>query len=130
MPGSMMSISTTSGGVAWNSSIASSPLLGLVDRPALVLEGELDRRADALVVLDGQDACTHAPHDARSAGIRRTWPLQRLDAAASSRSTSSAWTPGAAASMLGRVGRTAVEVARDRHPASRAISSPAASPTG
>jgi hypothetical protein len=37
--------------------------LGLVDGPALVLERELDRRSDALVVLDGQDAGSHAHHD-------------------------------------------------------------------
>ena len=35
--------------------------LGLVDDPSLVFEGELHRRTDALVVFDGQDACTHAP---------------------------------------------------------------------
>ena len=34
--------------------------LGLLDLPALVLEGHLDRGADALVVLDGQDARAHA----------------------------------------------------------------------
>ena len=38
--------------------------LGLVDRPTLVLEGELHRRANAFVVLDGQDPGSHAPHDA------------------------------------------------------------------
>ena len=38
---------------------------GLLDGPALVLERELDRLADALVVLDGQDSCPHVHHDAR-----------------------------------------------------------------
>ena len=40
--------------------MASSPLAGLLDRPALVLEGHLHGRADALVVLDGQDARAHS----------------------------------------------------------------------
>ena len=33
---------------------------GLDDVPTLVFEGEFDRGADALVVLDGQDARSHA----------------------------------------------------------------------
>ena len=38
---------------------------GLIDRPALVFESQLDRRSDALVVFDGKDASTHGSHDAR-----------------------------------------------------------------
>jgi hypothetical protein len=34
--------------------------VGFLDRPALVLEGQLDGGTDALVVFDGQDAGTHA----------------------------------------------------------------------
>ena len=40
--------------------MASSPLAGLLDGPALVLERHLDGGADALVVLDGQDAGSHS----------------------------------------------------------------------
>ena len=46
--------------------------LGLVDDPALVLEGQLDGRTDALVVLDGQDACTHTPMMPHSRRERHT----------------------------------------------------------
>ena len=35
-----------------------------LDRPTLVLERQLDRFADPLVVFNGQDSCSHAPHDA------------------------------------------------------------------
>ena len=61
MPGSMMSISTTS--VGWRLNVLEGVLavVGLLDGPALVLEGHLDRGADALVVLDGQDAGSHRP---------------------------------------------------------------------
>ena len=66
MPGSMMSISTTSGVGAVEQLDRLLAAAGLVDRPALVLERELDRRADAFVVFDGQDAGTHGRHDARN----------------------------------------------------------------
>ncbi len=36
-------------------------VVGLLDDPALVLEGHLDRGADAFVVFDGQDAGSHRP---------------------------------------------------------------------
>ena len=55
-----MSISTTSAGLRVNAWSASSPRVGLLDHPALVLEGHLDGRADALVVFDGQDAGAHS----------------------------------------------------------------------
>src|SRR5690606_5399620 len=41
--------------------------VGLLDRPALVLERQLDRGADPLVVLDRQDAGTHGQDRASSA---------------------------------------------------------------
>ena len=59
MSGSMMSISTTSLGWRLNALERVLAGVGLVDVPALVLEGQLDRGADALVVLDGQDAGSH-----------------------------------------------------------------------
>ena len=65
-----MSISTTSAGSRSNASSASSPLAGLLDRPALVLERHLHGGADALVVLDGQDARAHARKCAVSSGFR------------------------------------------------------------
>ena len=43
---------------------------GLLDRPALVLEGHLDSGADPLVVLDGQDASAHSHHRAASSTVR------------------------------------------------------------
>ena len=55
--------------------------LGLVDRPALVLEGQLDGGTDAFVVLDGQDARTHVTHDAangpRIASNRPAGPIRK-----------------------------------------------------
>ena len=128
MPGSMMSISTTSGLLALNASIASSPDAGALDRPALVLEGQLDRLADALVVLDGQDSCSHGPHDARAAvgspptSVRRghvgeTRPRWRWRLGRRSPAWRRAARPGAAAPP---------RKSPLRQPASRAISSPAA----
>ena len=64
MPGSMMSISTTSGVGRVEQLDRLLAALGLVDRPALVLERQLHGGADALVVFDGQDAGSHIPHDA------------------------------------------------------------------
>ena len=127
MPGSMMSISTTSGTCWPNSSTASSPDAGALDGPALVLERQLDRLADALVVLDGQDSGSHGAHDARSARpipphrSRGQSGVGRARQGAAGRRRSPGWRRAARRAAAGRRGSRRV-----RQPASRAISSPAA----
>ena len=48
-------------GASANRSSPSSPLASVIDRVALVLEGEAHRGPDPLVVLDHQDAPAHSP---------------------------------------------------------------------
>ena len=57
-----MSISTTSVGAAVEADDRVLAGLGLVDRPALVLERQLHRPADPLVVLHVQNSSTHRDH--------------------------------------------------------------------
>ena len=93
---------------------------GLVDGPALVLERQLHRRADALVVFDGQDAGSHGSHDASDrrpgSGVA---PASKLRPSASNNAGLA--TEHAASGRTGPPSNRPV-----RQPASRAISSPAA----
>ena len=120
MPGSMMSISTTSAGVAVERLERLLAAAGLVDGPALVLERQLHRRADALVVLDGQDAGSHGSHDASGRGSGVSRRLRRRAARPSAR-TAPGWRRAPRSAATGPPSKSPV-----RHPASRAISSPAA----
>ena len=61
-----MSIRTTSVGDAGEQGERLFAVGRLVDGPALVLERELDRHADAFVVFDAQDPGTHGLEPASS----------------------------------------------------------------
>src|SRR5690606_27409329 len=102
---------------------------GLVDDPALVLERQLDRAADALVVLHVQDPCTHGAIVAHAGGVGApancAWPQTR--SAPSSRSSSrmgSNRSGCVARTAAGRTGPPSSDPSRAR--ASRAMSAPAA----
>ena len=122
-------MSTTSGmlvGERFDGLLAGS---GAFDRPALVLERQLDRLADALVVLDGQDSCSHGDHDARIRGPASGRIVARHVGAraARARARRSVVEDGRARRRAAEPGRPARRRSRRlRQPASRAISSPAA----
>ncbi len=95
----------------------------LVDRPALVLERQLDRGADALVVLNGQNPRSHNRNDA---GTRcRSLACRDRRRASQSSARRSSNTPGAATTSPSGSPSVPAKVP-ERAPASAAISSPAA----
>ena len=125
------------GGVAVERVEGVLAVVGLLDGPALVLEGHLDRGADAFVVFDGQDAGTHRPivpdrgpemADTRQMSVESRQASSRAPVGVGSSSARRAGSSSAGgAATTDEAGRRAAVRGRcTTAPASRAISAPAA----